>query len=535
MELSQTSWADWLPSRGASIVRYDGATGQPAMTFVGDGTVASLPGTGPSFVVHPDGTIIAATSTGLIGIDPITGAQKFTAPMDIPEDTPDYPVSGVQEHGLIIGGDGYAYLVYGYGVAGDEFDVYLKVLRVNSSGAYDNIPVWNGPLGYDPDVLWLPVKTITNSDVGILLSGVGVDSTGAWGVQMATVAGTSASVVEQPQIPGYNRDPVVPLLQAQDGSFVGMIGTCLDEGCNTYQNYMIAFDTAGTVQYTVPGDIPQIATADGGVVAQSGLTYDQIGNVQGQVDGLLTQSWTAKEYSSATGFLSQVAQPPILWASSFQSVTGGNPSQNGTSAALLVWVEGLPLWAAARGPRCQLGTNKPALAGNALQKYNILKQALMTGGYLTSPTCSAFFNGTRSRAAYFSQLGAAVNQQAPYDALQTTISVYDAGLWTAKQAATNPIFPRAFQRSPVCGNFGIGTVAMAQTQSPATDVYINTTASLLKTYLTQSTILHEALHNLTGLDDDDVETLLGLPPTASKGSPTDVINKTLVANGCAAN
>ena len=66
-------------------------------------------------------------------------------------------------------------------------------------------------------------------------------------------------------------------------------------------------------------------------------------------------------------------------------------------------------------------------------------------------------------------------------------------------------------------------------------MYVNTKSNVLKKYLAQSTILHEALHNLTSMGDDDVESLLGLTPTASKGAATDVINKALVTNGCAAN
>jgi hypothetical protein len=76
-------------------------------------------------------------------------------------------------------------------------------------------------------------------------------------------------------------------------------------------------------------------------------------------------------------------------------------------------------------------------------------------------------------------------------------------------------------------NGGDLTVAMAQTQPPATDVYINTHAL---SYLTQGTILHESLHNLTGKNDPDLKIMLDLP----KGtSATDDINHKLEAAGCA--
>jgi hypothetical protein len=77
---------------------------------------------------------------------------------------------------------------------------------------------------------------------------------------------------------------------------------------------------------------------------------------------------------------------------------------------------------------------------------------------------------------------------------------------------------------------GVNIVAQAQVQPPATDVYINTDKSTLK-ILSQSTILHEALHNLTGLDDYQLEEFLGLNVT--KIVPSSVINDRLKEKECA--
>ena len=118
--------------------------------------------------------------------------------------------------------------------------------------------------------------------------------------------------------------------------------------------------------------------------------------------------------------------------------------------------------------------------------------------------------------------------------------MYDAGMWTAKDA-TDPrlarTFPDQWKKTPVCANFqnitGNVNVAEAQTQPPATDVYLNTRKHMASRFLTQSTILHESLHNLTGLGDGDLELLLGLPDTASQGRATDVINTVLQNNSCA--
>jgi hypothetical protein len=112
--------------------------------------------------------------------------------------------------------------------------------------------------------------------------------------------------------------------------------------------------------------------------------------------------------------------------------------------------------------------------------------------------------------------------------------MYDAGLWTTHDAVDPKLtntFPRIWQRTPVCSNFkNSGIVAESQAQSPATDIYVTNEPDFLKKYFLQSTILHEALHNLTGLRDDDLASLLGITLDGSVSFP---INTVLVANGCA--
>jgi len=75
-------------------------------------------------------------------------------------------------------------------------------------------------------------------------------------------------------------------------------------------------------------------------------------------------------------------------------------------------------------------------------------------------------------------------------------------------------------------------VATAQTQSPGTDAYYATQSAALR-YLTPATILHEALHNLTGLNDPDLYLLL----TGKKlpDGPTSPISDALATTGCASN
>jgi hypothetical protein len=79
-------------------------------------------------------------------------------------------------------------------------------------------------------------------------------------------------------------------LQRQDGSFVG-VAFVGDQWANFYDlvPYMVAFDASGAVLWSVPNEEPQIATADGGVIGKSGITYDQNGRYATSVKPLTAQ------------------------------------------------------------------------------------------------------------------------------------------------------------------------------------------------------------------------------------------------------
>jgi hypothetical protein len=87
---------------------------------------------------------------------------------------------------------------------------------------------------------------------------------------------------------------------------------------------MLAFEAAGAVRWTVQGDEPAIATADGGVIGKSGTTYDASGNATGSVN-LALLTWTGTAYNPV-GPVNQVRANPInvattLWA--FAQLQGG--------------------------------------------------------------------------------------------------------------------------------------------------------------------------------------------------------------------
>ncbi len=80
---------------------------------------------------------------------------------------------------------------------------------------------------------------------------------------------------------------------------------------------MVSFDAGGNTRWIVPNDTPQIATADGGVIGQSGITYDQNGNATGEMASLPIQSWTGNIYQY--GSVDQLAGIPVSLAAGFWS------------------------------------------------------------------------------------------------------------------------------------------------------------------------------------------------------------------------
>ena len=171
--------------------------------------------------------------------------------------------------------------------------------------------------------------------------------------------------------------------------------------------------------------------------------------------------------------------------------------------------------------RARWVASKHRYADSPLAWYQSAKQALLGGGYLTSAACSNFFN-VYGRQQYFSQLTNAMQRQVAFDGIQTNISMYDAGLWGLNDL-NKPTFPLHWQKTPICQNFTASSpnVAEAQVQSPATDAYINPRQNILRRYFSQSTILHEALHNLTGFPDPALAEVLGTAIPSS--GATDII------------
>lgn len=270
-------------------------------------------------VVHPDGTvfILAHDSIGarsIVGVDTTTGGQKFSVPI---------PNGGVGDFGLIVAGDGYAYTPSATRTGcGPNCEVnHLSVLRISSSGAVDTIPVldWSSNIY---DIIPVDATIITNADTGILLSIKATDQ-----YYLATTNGTSVSVRAVGQMIPGQANQVEPMLQAQDGSFVGRGSDDLGSP------YMVAFDANGNVRWSVPDQVPGIALADGGVIA-TGLYgdqaqfYDQSGTLTRRVAGFPGYSWLGNAYSAYASSISQVPALPLYVAQSFWPFSGANRSGN---------------------------------------------------------------------------------------------------------------------------------------------------------------------------------------------------------------
>jgi hypothetical protein len=272
----------------------------------------------------------------MVGIDLATGEQKFNVPIDIPSDS----LGGTMEQ-PIIAGDGNAYLLYGWGDgydSGNEDD-HLRLLQISSSGVYNTIDVLDLTTPYSEMFPCGSDGMITNGATGVLLSWGCWDGSPTGILGLAVTSGTGVSLINGSQMPDQDVG-FTPVLQAQDGSFIGTTIAGDD-----WTPYMIAFDGSGNLLWSASagGDYfgPQIATADGGVIAtdlDTGVveTFDQNGNVTGQMASLQPDawaySWTQQWYSSASGQTADVALPMIEVATSFGAFDGGNASANNAAA-----------------------------------------------------------------------------------------------------------------------------------------------------------------------------------------------------------
>ena len=504
-----------------TIVRLDGMTGQPSTLYTADPSSNGVALAG----LHPDGTVFAfLRNYTVIGIDPTTGAQKFSVPL--PQNT-----FGPSLSNSIIAGDGNFYLAYitqQSAGGGAEYD--LKLLQVSSSGASATMTVTSWLTPNFCDVCLWEMNMITNADTGIVLTWTGdVGSPG-----MAVTTGTSVSVVNYPS--GPNGGPVVPVLQAQDGSFIGTVDV-------NGQNSLIAFDQAGNLRWSVPGNWgPQIATADGGSIATddsgTAITFDQNGNATGQMAALLTQSWTGQVYHD--GMLEDLQWNLTYRAASYWANRGAN--QSATATAVPGWFPPLPtcndpggncqtkllgrdlLMNAKQDLVRQLTSDQECLHYATTNVFNLVRYGGFLGLFNDPIDGSKFINYLQGTKLFYDGPGSAYsfkdaacgipekmicpvssNQQIrdQFGPAQGTTAVtvspslpYLLSFWQPEYTFPQRLMDGTIQNE----GFGVGINPSGPSQT-AFDSGVN--------IYNESTLFHEAIHGFTGLLDPDIYTLLG--------------------------
>ncbi len=129
-----------------------------------------------------------------------------------------------------------------------------------------------------------------------------------------------------------------------------------------------------------------------------------------------------------------------------------------------------------------------------------------------------------------SDLTNSVQNEAPYNGLKSNISIFNAQAYDPNdpfnmqqgEVATN-----YFKQTSIARSFQDAT-QQAISQSPGHDVYFRPGGRFGSGGITPGNIIHEGLHNLTGLGDARLANKLGLP----KGSGSADINPALQAHHC---
>ena len=418
---------------GNQLQELNGTTGQPysAYTFANSTPSRSL------VAVSTDGTVYTVDGDKLIAVDPTTGSVKFSSSME--DSTYSYGPSceGGSNHNvsfpaiyqLMIAGDGNAYLAYSYSNTvsnpqvitncnlgfGHE-DNHMRLLRVapDGSSAKFDLGDWKEDWSSDQTGPLVSAQTgphtslavnglITNADTGVLLSwslssfsycaytyydfvhdaisaGCLADSTA---YQLSTVSSSGVGTTVLP----YS---VQPLLQREDGTFVGFAGDSPTSAGN-----MAAFDQSGAIQWSASNYSPQVVTAGGGVIAQSsdGLTtatFDASGNATGQnpsLSGNSLPNWfgnTAYTVGPGGSVVSTVFTP-IDYDASAVALLGGNQSATGTS----IWQILSPF---STGSQKQLPPAGATLDAN----YNSIELLTSTAPDLIFSNYIQTFNGARA-------------------------------------------------------------------------------------------------------------------------------------------
>ncbi|MGA8430401.1 MAG: choice-of-anchor D domain-containing protein, partial [Candidatus Sulfotelmatobacter sp.] len=383
-----------------SIQRFDGMTGVASPPYL----PTNAPGLNPQVTIHTDGTIFTIDSGAVFALDPTTGSPKFQVQVEqntssltgteclgdaisieqglnVIEGVTSPAPSSAWFGQVIIAGDGYLYVPYAYvqtmatsvadgGQNGEpctrtessgSTNWHFRMLRVGTDGSSSKISLrdWSttsvpgfsynsgvGPLvgvadGVDRGINDLG-KVITNADQGIGLLWWEADSAAeTQRLTMVSSAGIiSDSVLNAPALPAGS-PTVTPVLQSEDGSYVGTFLSSVQQGILTCtQINSIAYDQSANVRWMAQSYTPAMAIAGGSVILNHisptqcptppvvgpAVTFDKNGNQIGQIANMPTQSWRGNSYQ--VGSVDQIASSSVALASSFWAFAGANQSGN---------------------------------------------------------------------------------------------------------------------------------------------------------------------------------------------------------------
>jgi hypothetical protein len=430
----------------------------------------------------------------------------------------------------IVAGDGYSYwpwtdfllTVTDIDPGGQLFGYWtehIMLFRVDSNGNYDSIDVQDWTSSTNPYDFGgsTDVSIITNADQGVLINWY-TPQTGVSG--MAVTTGASVSMVAAPTVSGQATN-IFNMLQAQDGSFVGTVGV---GDPNNPQNDMVAFDASGNVRWVVPNDQPQIATADGGVIGQSGTTYDQYGNATGVIN-VGTQSWLG--YAYQIGSVDEWLANVVKVAKSWWPFGGGNASGNQTAVLH-------PPYAQLDSCNDRTLHPPPACPGPKDAIFNSwywLKQEVSDPTRSASLNTYVFNDSTGvTLKKFIAYLGLGAGPEF-YDGEKSNVQFHDAGCnfdgtvhnyfvssngaqFCTVAAATCRLDPT----KPLRTFFEPRSIILGGQQVPY---------SAQVPYSNAATLFHEALHGFLQLDDPHLQSFLGCTQPVYNGGSADTRDITI--------
>ena len=343
--------------------------------------------------------------------------------------------------------------------------------------------------------------------------------------QLITTSG--ASVTSRVTLPS-NITYIEPDLQAQDGTYFGIVDYDFDE----IDDFLAKFDAAGNIQWAVPNYYAKMATAHGGLIAQSAddsstVTFDANGNATGQQVSSETISWIGNSYVGQST-VDQISSLPVDYADTFAAQAGNNPSQNRTH------IKGR---AYAQFKKC-ISTNPNAVCphDSVLVALQALQTKLGANGvlcpdctkYIFSPLGATseevqfsqfirripqFYDGTRSTVKLGQVCEQNLNSSTPDDAGYACfgdLGYGGSGPSVADTFQAQPNLQALAKYQPTNAHDPKGTKGLLVFFRPPAICITSALSASTCQITNQSIIFHESLHEYYGFSDSSLQTFFGI-------------------------